>query len=332
MIESYDILSKPNPPKFQCPNNTSESEYLRELCRKGWKKKSGKIDKSVWQKYADRVNYELGVIEQKECSGYFLILADIIDWCESKGWLVGPGRGSAGNCLVAYLTNITKIDSVKYNLIFSRFLNPGRKGLPDIDFDVPVRHRAEVINYIEEKYGKDNVYQMITYQNLKGRSALKEVLRANGFNYGLMDMMTKPIPDEAKIADDLQEDKKSGGSGSIIMWALQNRAKELREWCYINEEGLLEGTYSKLFEQAIRLENTKKAQSKHASAVVVSATKFLDCCPLIYDKSSEGMVAGLEMEDIESLGLVKLDCLGLNCLDKIMMVKETLARITIKIG
>lgn len=324
LCEPYDILSKPTLPSFPCPEGKTETEVLRELCREGWKKKSARIKKEEYQKYGDRVKLELSVIEEKDFPGYFLIVRDIIQWCANQGYLTGSARGSVGGCLIAYLAGITVIDSIKHNLLFERFIAPGRKGLPDIDFDVPMHAKEKVLDYIKRLYGNENVYQMITYQNLKGRSALREVLRAYGTPYELCNRMTDPIPDEAKIADDLQEMKEEDGESSIIRWALENRTKDLEEWCQLDEQGELQGPYSKRFEQAIRLENTKKAQSKHACGVVISPVKFIERCPLIYDKANDLLVGGLEMKDMEAVGLVKMDVLGLSTLDRIMKVKETL--------
>lgn len=325
LCESYDITNKPTLPKFPCPNNFSQTDFLREQCRNGWKQKSAKIDKMRHAEYGDRIKYELSVIEKNDFSGYFLIISDIIDFCRKNKWLTGPSRGSVGGCLVAYLAGITGLDSIKYNLLFERFINPDRKKLPDIDFDVPKLHRKEVIDYIKEKYGHDKVYQICAFQTMKGRGILKEILRATGgISFELMNKITKHIPDEAKISDELEEMRQEGEEDSIVLWALKNKIEELREWCFLNEEGKLEGPFSKKFEQAIRMEGTKKSQGKHASAVVISASDFSDWCHLVYDEGEEWVMAGLDMKHIEDSGLVKIDCLGLSTLDRIMSVNRIL--------
>lgn len=324
--ETYSISRPQELPHFSCPNGLNENEYIRELCREGWRKLSHKIPKDKHKEYGDRINFELKFIQEKNFDGYFLIVQDIIQFCESKNWLVGVGRGSAGGSLVSYLLGIVKIDAIKYNLLFERFLSPGRNDLPDIDVDVPKHYKKEILQYIIHKYGIENVYPIITYQNLKGRSALTEVLRVHsGLDYLTIKKITKSIPDEAAISDDLQEmEEKEEDSSSIIRWALENKAEELREWCWLNEEGKLDGPYARKFEQAIRLENTKKARSRHACAVVISKNLFIDYAPLIYDEEANNYMGGFEMKDAEASGLLKMDILGLSTLDRIMQVQRLL--------
>ncbi len=332
-VEDYNILGKPILPPFPCPNGMSEAEYLRQLCRDGWAREiQNKVPKSEHGIYADRIKMELGVLQGAGLSGYFLILEDVLRFCKSNGWLVGPGRGSAAGCFTSFLIGITAIDPIKYNLLFERFYNAGRNtadrvSYPDIDIDIPVNKRARVIQYIKDKYGHDRVAQMATYQTMKGRSAMKDVLRAHGnISFDEMNRITAFIPDEARIADDLQEMKEETGESSIIMWSLENNADKLKEWCHIDEKGNLQGPLSKRFEQAIRLEGTKVAQSKHASGIVIAPEPLADICPMILDNKSKEkqMIAGMEMADLEALGLIKLDVLGLNFLDKITGIKQIL--------
>jgi DNA polymerase-3 subunit alpha len=331
LIEEYDILSKPSLPQFACPTGFNPDEYLRELCRNGWKEKiANKISKEDQQVYVDRIKEELGVLQGAGLSSYFLIIQDILRHVKNNGWLPGPGRGSAAGCLVSYLIGITAIDPIKYDLLFSRFYNAGRNtadriSMPDIDVDVPINKREQIISYIKDKYGANKVSQMITYNTMKGRGALKEVLRVYG-NVGFEEMnrITKHIPDEAKIADELQEMKEDTGEASIIRWALENNVDKLKEWCYINEEGLLAGPLAKRFEQAIRLEGTKSNQSKHAAGIVISVSDLNTVCPMIYDSKNDQLIAGMEMQDLESLGVIKFDILGVAMLDKVMTISDLL--------
>lgn len=328
--EDYDILSKPNLPKFSCPNNKSEEDYLKELCRIGWKKlliDGDKVSKSEdKQKYLDRFKEEFDVIKGANLFGYFLIVRDIIHYCESQGWLCGPGRGSAAGCLISYLVGITKIDPIEFDLLFARFYNAGRNSedhisLPDIDMDVPGKKRDEVIAYLKNKYGHDHVSQMITFGRLQGRSAIKEVLRINeACSFSEMNTITKSIPNEAEISDQLAD--MDDENRSIIRWALINNANELRDFCYINEDGKLEGNYAEYFDQAIKIEGTFKTQGKHAAGVVISAKKLNTVCPMVKQRDSSEKIAGLEMADLEALGHVKFDVLGINLLDKIMMIQD----------
>ena len=231
---------------------------------------------------------------------------------------------------MSYLIGITNIDPIKYNLMFDRFYNSGRNtkdriSMPDIDVDVPINKRENIIQYIKNKYGEDKVSQMITFNTIKGRGALKDVLRVYGnISFDEMNKITKNIPDEAKIADELQEMKEETGEASIIRWALENNADGLKDYCYIDSNNTLNGPLAKRFEQAIRLEGTKSNQSKHAAGIAISASPLKDICPMIYDSKNEQMIAGMEMQDLESLGIIKFDILGVAMLDKIMTIQDLL--------
>lgn len=331
LCEEYEILSAPLLPEFVTKDGSTPDEYLRQLCRQGWKNKiESRIDKENHHIYVDRIKYELSILQSSGLSSYFLIVQDIVNFVKSNKWLPGPGRGSAAGCLVSYLAGITNIDPIKYDLIFERFYNAGRNtkervSMPDIDVDVPINKREDVIDYIKNKYGEDRVSQMITFNTMKGRGALKEVLRVYGnISFDEMNQITKYIPDEAKIADELQEMKEDTGEASIIRWALENNVDKLKDWCYINEDGGLSGPLAKRFEQAIRLEGTKANQSKHAAGVAISSERLGSVCPMVYDTKNKQVIAGMEMQDLESLGVIKFDILGIAMLDKIMTIANIL--------
>lgn len=331
LCEEYNILTKPVLPHFKCPEGYNPDEYLRQLCRDGWKDKvENIIQKDQHEKYVDRIKYELGVLQGAGLSSYFLIVQDILRYVKTNKWLPGPGRGSAAGCLVSYLIGITSIDPIKYGLIFERFYNSGRNtkdhiSMPDIDVDVPINKRENIISYIKNKYGEDKVSQMITFNTMKGRGALKEVLRVYGnISFDEMNKITKYIPDEAKIADELQEMKEDTGEASIIRWALENNIDKLKEWCYISDDETLAGPLAKRFEQAIRLEGTKSNQSKHAAGIVISKDPLKTVCPMIYDSKNKQTIAGMEMQDLEGLGVIKFDVLGIAMLDKIMTISDIL--------
>lgn len=331
LCEEYDILHKPLLPEFKCDAQNPD-EFLRQLCRNGWREKIDKqIPKDQHQTYVDRIKYELEILQGAGLSSYFLIVQDIVNHVRQNEWLPGPGRGSAAGCLVSYLIGITSIDPIRHDLIFERFYNAGRNtkdriSMPDIDVDIPINKREYIIDYIKQKYGEDKVSQMITYNTMKGRGALKEVLRVYGnVSFDEMNRITKYIPDEAKIADELQEMKEDTGEASIIRWALENNVDKLKEWCYISEEdGSLSGPLAKRFEQAIRLEGTKSNQSKHAAGVVISSQDLKSVCPMIYDNKNKQTIAGMEMQDLESLGIIKFDILGVAMLDKVMNISNIL--------
>jgi DNA polymerase-3 subunit alpha len=323
MCEEYDILGPPQLPKFDCPEGKEEYEYLTDLCRKGWKEllvgRGVVTEDNIKTIYLERIKKELAIIKDANLSGYFLIVQDIINYCRSRGWMVGPGRGSAAGCLISYLIGITSIDPIPYDLIFERFYSAARAGsLPDIDLDVPSEYRDEVIAYIKQKYGEENVSQMVTFNALMGRSALKEVLKIEGVTgFSEMNEITEHVPNEAEIIDDLQETNET----SIIRWALKNRASKLERWCTIDDEGNLNGEYAEVFRKAIAIEGTKKSQGKHAAGVIISAYPLASVCPMVRDKQGTP-IAGFEMGDLESLGHVKFDILGIDLLSKLMKITE----------
>ena len=253
-------------------------------------------------------------------------MQDIIKYVNDRGWLSGPGRGSAAGCLISYLIGITKIDPIEFDLLFARFYNAGRNtadhiSLPDIDIDVPGTKRDEIIAYLKDKYGHSRVSQMLTFGRLQGKSAIKEVLRINeACSFGEMNAISNCIPDEAKISDQLAE--MDDEDRSIIRWALINNSEELRDFCRLSEDGKLEGEYAEYFEQAIQIEGTFKTQGKHAAGVVISAEPLQKVCPMVKQKGSSEKIAGLEMTDLEALGHVKFDILGINLLDKIMYISS----------
>lgn len=331
LCEEYNILNKPLLPPFPCPDNMNPDEYLRQLCRNGWKSRiQNHVDEDKQPEYVDRIKYELEVLQGAGLSSYFLIVQDIVNYVRSNRWLPGPGRGSAAGCLVSYLVGITSIDPIIYNLMFDRFYNAGRNSkdnisMPDIDMDVPINKRENIIEYIKNQYGGDKVSQMITFNTMKGRGALKDVLRVYGnVSFEEMNKITKNIPDEAKIADELQEMKEETGESSIIRWALENSPDKLKEWCYIDNNNELQGPLAKRFEQAIRLEGTKSNQSKHAAGIAISSVPLKESCPMVYDNKNDQLIAGMEMQDLEAIGIIKFDVLGVAMLDKIMTIQELL--------
>ena len=337
MCDNYSILSSPNPPQFPCPNSMTDEDYLRKLCRDGWKKKMSHIsienDPEQFQIYGERVNHELEVFTSCGLSSYFLIVRDIIKFCHKNGYITGPGRGSAAGCMVSYLIDITQIDPIPAHLLFERFYNagrnsPGKISWPDIDIDVPKEARHKIIEYVRDKYGEDNVAQIVTYTTLKGRSALKRVMHAvGGISFDEQNAMTKHILDEAKIADELQEMKEELGTSSIIRWCIENNPNRFKDWVQIDENGELVGDKAEIFKQAIRLGGTKIIQSKHAAGIVVSPYKISETCPMVRstDENDKGYIAGFEGPSCEEVGLLKIDVLGITMLDKVMSVADILA-------
>lgn len=330
MCESYSLLGKPNLPKYNCPNNLSESEYLLELSRDGWKKRFSGTKLLNQKQYVDRIQKELAVIQKAGLEGYFLIVQNYVNWARER-MLVGPGRGSAAGSLLSYLLGITNVDPIPYGLMFERFYNDGRNtadkvALPDIDIDFPPNRREEVINHIRNFVGMDKSCQVITFSSLQGRGALKEVLRVyNVCDNKKMDEITKRLPPPDKISDKMEEDKET----SVIRWTLKNEPKSLQDFCSINDKDELVGPYSQYFDYAIQLESTYKSYGKHASALVVSGSDLMKTCPMVREKNGNELIGGLEFTKLEEMGLAKLDILGLAALQKLESVKYLLKNGTI---
>jgi DNA polymerase-3 subunit alpha len=348
MCENYDILGKPMLPEFPCPDGLTPDQYLSRLCEEGWKSKLDKRTKNglIWgergntfggdrsdptsytvEEYRNRLERELKVIFEAGLSGYFLIVQDYCAYARTKG-KVGKGRGSAAGCLVSYLSGITDVDPLVYNLLFERFYNagrnaPGRIAFPDIDSDFEKYKREDVINYVKGKFGINRVAQMATFTRMQGRGALKDVLRANsGASFEEMNRITEYIPDESAIADDLQEMMDETGESSIIRWALQNEVEGLKEWAYLTEDGSVEGPLAKHFAQAIRMEGTFRSVGKHPSGVVISPVDLQEIVPMFFDRASGEMSVAVDMRDAEAMGILKFDILGTTVLDKVRGATE----------
>lgn len=319
-IEDYKLSKQPTLPKFSCPDNKDSENYTRELCQQSWKTKLVNIDETV---YKNRLEMELSVFKQAGLFDYFLIIKDILDFARSKGYLVGVGRGSSSGCLVSYLLNITQVDPIKHNLLFERFYNAGReKSFPDIDCDFEARSRDDVIEYITKKYGKNNVAQIATYGTLMGRAALKAIFRTdNDISFAEQNEITKVIPDKARISDELQNMKNAGEEASVIKWTLLNKKKHLEQWCFL-ENGKLEGPLAEKFKKAIKLEGVISTRSRHAAGVVIGPSSLKKLVPLILDDKNNKLIIGCPMGDLDEIGLLKMDILGLTNLDKIKDINE----------
>lgn len=292
-------------PVFTTPKGESLEEYLEKSARQGlaeriaqkrqaaegWQTETGTETEKVYQ---ERLGYELNVIKEMGFAGYFLIVADFIAYARSQGIPVGPGRGSAAGSLVAYSLKITDVDPIRYNLLFERFLNPGRKSMPDIDVDFCFERRDEMIRYIKEKYGADKVAQIITFGTLKGKQVIKDVGRVLEFSYGETDRLAKLYPAPKQGRD-------------YPLEAALEMEPRLRE---VREQGERE---RKLFEYALRLEGLLRHASKHAAGIVISACPLVEHVPLFVDKEGNVLIqyAGA---DIEAIGLIKFDFLGLKTL------------------
>lgn len=286
-------------PKFDVPNGYTAWEYLNKLCFEG-------LD----MRYTDnkeelkkRLNYELGVIKDMGYVDYFLIVWDFIRYAREHGIMVGPGRGSAAGSLVSYTLGITKLDPIKYDLLFERFLNPERVSMPDIDVDFCFERRQEVIDYVVEKYGKDQVVQIVTFGTMAARGVIKDVGRVMDVPYVQCDTIAKMIPQELNITID----------------KAMKANPELKK-IYETDE-----TVRKLIDMSRRLEGLPRHTSMHAAGVVISQKPVMEYVPL--SRGSDGsLVTQFTMTTLEELGLLKMDFLGLRTLTVIQNAEKLVRR------
>ena len=277
-------------PKFECPNGKNAGEYLAQLAFEGFEKriKDGKITFDIHsrEEYEARIKYELSVIEQMGYSDYFLIVQDYVNFARKSDIPVGPGRGSGAGSLVAFLVGITDVDSIKFDLLFERFLNPERVSMPDIDIDFCYARRDEVIKYVGERYGNQRVSQIITFGTLAAKAAIRDVGRALGMSYSEVDAVAKMIPREldVTIADAL-------------------KTPQLRE-LYDSDDKVHELVYT-----AMALEGMPRNVSIHAAGVVITDKAISEYVPLA--KSNEAVITQYDMNTIADLGLLKFDFLAL---------------------
>jgi len=284
-------------PKYTINNQEIDSfEFLKKLCLENLPKKYPNYDQNI----VNRMEYELKVIKDMGFSDYFLIVWDFINWAKSRGIPVGPGRGSVGGSLVAYLIGITNIDPLKYGLLFERFLNPGRKSLPDIDTDFCQLRRDEVIEYITNRYGKTRVAHIGTFGTLKAKAAIRDAARVLGYPASFGDYLAKMIPFNYSIKEALNENK------------------ELQKEYYENKD------VKKVINIAMEIEGVIRNQSVHAAGVVISSIDLDELTPLI--KQNDVIATAYDMSSIEKLGLVKMDFLGLRTLsvidDTVKLIKK----------
>ena len=291
-------------PKFDVPYGFTADEYLEKLCEEGLRKRYPN-----YEDYEERLHFELDTIKQMGYVDYFLIVWDFINYAKSNDIMVGPGRGSAAGSIVSYCLEITDIDPIKYSLIFERFLNPERVSMPDIDVDFCFERRGEVIDYVTEKYGADCVSQIVTFGTLKAKNAIRDVGRVLDMPYGAVDSIAKMIPNELGITIDKSIEMNS----------------ELRK-AYENDSNV-----HYMIDMAKRLEGLPRHSSMHAAGVVISREPVMEYVPLALG-SDGSVVTQYIMTELEELGLLKMDFLGLRTLTVIqnavnMAVKDSGGRI-----
>jgi DNA polymerase-3 subunit alpha len=298
-------------PRYETPNGLSLDAYLEQVARQGlearWRMLHAHNGKSSQPeaRYWERLHKELEIIRHTGYSGYFLIVWDFIRYAREHDIPVGPGRGSAAGSLVAYALRITDIDPLEYNLLFERFLNPERVTMPDIDIDFCMERRDEVIQYVTEKYGKDNVAQIITFGTMLAKGVLRDVGRTLDMPYTDVDRIAKLVPNRLNITLDeaLQEEP---------------RLRDLQA---------SDPLVHKLIDTARRLEGLTRHASVHAAGVVISPEPLMNIMPLYKGTKGDEVVTQYAMDDVEAMGLLKMDFLGLRTLtvihNSVKMIRDT---------
>jgi DNA polymerase-3 subunit alpha len=301
-------------PVFQVAENLSLEEKLEKEARQGLEKRlvrkealEGPLSTELRKQYEDRLTYELKTIREMGFAGYFLIVADFIDYAGRSGIPVGPGRGSAAGSLTAYALKITDIDPIKYGLLFERFLNPGRVSMPDIDIDFCIKNRDRVIEYVSRKYGAENVSQIITFGTMKARAVIRDVGRSLNMSYAEADRIAKLIPEGLNITLD--------------------EAIEAEPQLKAMEEGT--DDERRLLRISRSLEGLTRHASTHASGIVISDRPLVEYLPLFRGPNGEVMTQ-YTMDQVAQLGLIKFDFLGLKTLtviqDTLDLIKKTAGR------
>ena len=299
-VEEYDILGRYQMPRFPIPEGHTAVTYLTEVSEQGLCRRLDLTEASqIPADYDERLRFELQVMEQMGFPTYFLVVWDYIRFARDNGIPVGPGRGSAAGSLVAYALGITNIDPVKHGLLFERFLNPERKSMPDIDTDFCIERRSEVIAYVTERYGEDKVAQIITFNRMTSKAVLKDVARVLDIPYGEADRLAKLIPVVRGKPAKLKEMIGSESPNPEFREKYEGDPK-VRHWVDL----------------AMRIEGTNKTFGVHAAGVVIAADPLDELVPL--QRNNDGQViTQYFMEDVESMGLLKMDFLGLKNLTMI---------------
>ncbi len=315
------VLGKPQLPEFPTPGGMPAEQYFRQASHDGLQERLAHLypDAAERQRqrprYEERLEFELGTILKMGFPGYFLIVGDFIQWAKAHGCPVGPGRGSGAGSLVAYALKITDLDPLQYNLLFERFLNPERVSMPDFDIDFCQANRDRVIDYVKDKYGKDAVSQIATFGTMAAKAAIRDVGRVMDMSYTFCDGISKLVPGKPGQTYTLAyppEAKKEGDKN--------NYALELEPLLY--ERVRQEEDVRTVIEMAQKLEGMTRNIGMHAGGVLIAPGKLTDFCPLYQQPGSESAVSQYDKDDVEAIGLVKFDFLGLATLTILEIARE----------
>ncbi|MET4780714.1 DNA polymerase III subunit alpha [Glaciihabitans sp. UYNi722] len=307
-------------PRFPVPEGETEATWFEKEVSAGMLRR---FNDAPSEAHLAQAQYEVDVIKQMGFPGYFLVVADFITWAKSQGIRVGPGRGSAAGSMASYAMGITELDPLAHGLIFERFLNPERVSMPDVDVDFDDRRRPEVIRYVTDKYGDDRVAQIVTYGTIKAKQALKDSARVLGMPYSVGEKLTKAMPPaimgkDISLGDILDKDAP--------------RYKEAADFRAVLDS---DQEAAKVFETARGIENLKRQWGVHAAGVIMSAEPLLDVLPIMKREDDGAIITQFDQPPLESLGLIKMDFLGLRNLTIIedalrMIEKNTGTRLVIE--
>ena len=323
------VLDKPQLPDFPTPLidgvPMAMEDFFRQSSFEGLEERLLQLypDASVRDaerpRYVSRLEFEINTILEMGFPGYFLIVGDFINWAKKNGCPVGPGRGSGAGSLVAYALKITDLDPLKYNLLFERFLNPERVSMPDFDIDFCQSNRDRVIDYVKDKYGKDAVSQIATFGTLAARAAIRDVGRVLDFSYGFCDGISKLIPNKPGMSVTLQYPPVPKKEGDKNNYAIEMEP-------VLAERIAKEDDVKTLIELAQKLEGMTRNVGMHAGGVLIAPGKLTDFCPLYAQPGSASAVSQYDKDDVEAIGLVKFDFLGLATLTILEIAREMIQR------
>ena len=308
------VLGKPQLPDFPTPEvngqHMTPEEYFRYASHEGLKERMAHLFPNATEReaqmpqYVERLEFEIATILKMGFPGYFLIVGDFINWAKKNGCPVGPGRGSGAGSLVAYALKITDLDPIRYKLLFERFLNPERVSMPDFDIDFCQTNRNLVIDYVKDKYGKNAVSQIATFGTMAARGVVRDVGRVLDMSYGFCDGISKLIPNKPGTNVTLQLPPKNGKKNDKLTYA--SEAEPI-----LAEREAQEEDVKTLMELARKLEGMTRNIGMHAGGVLIAPGKLTDFCPLYQQPGSDSAVSQYDKDDVEAIGLVKFDFLGL---------------------
>jgi DNA polymerase III subunit alpha len=312
-------LGKPQLPDFPTPGGVPVDQHFRDASHAGLEVRLAQLypdaakRDAVRARYVQRLDFELDTIVKMGFPGYFLIVADFIQWAKANGCPVGPGRGSGAGSLVAYSLLITDLDPLQYNLLFERFLNPERVSMPDFDIDFCQANRERVIDYVKAKYGRDAVSQIATFGTMAAKAALRDVGRVLGMGYGHVDSIAKLVvapPGKTVTLAKVPEQPVDG-----VIYARKEEPE-------IDRREAAEEEVAELLSLATRVEGIVRNVGMHAGGVLIAPGKITDFCPLYQQPGSDSAVSQFDKDDVEAIGLVKFDFLGLATLTILELAKE----------